>query len=83
MTIFYQKSPVSYLIKLNIFIIIDNITQCIQNRTISFYGCSFVIKFNSGDCYGMTIAGAISGEIASLRRRRVHNLRQKDRKSNK
>ncbi len=29
---------------------------------------------------GQTITGAASGEIALLRRRRVHNLRQKDRR---
>ncbi len=29
---------------------------------------------------GKTITGAASGEIAGLRRRRVHNLRQKDRR---
>jgi hypothetical protein len=29
---------------------------------------------------GETITGAASGEIAGLRRRRVHNLRQKDRR---
>jgi hypothetical protein len=40
-----------------------------------------LIKYKQAmNVVGKTITGAASGEIAGLRRRRVHNLRQKDRR---